>query len=292
MSARILVVDDASFIRDMVKKNLRSLLPGVKLFDAADGQRAVALLKKQTVDIILSDWEMPGMSGEELLHWVRSQEHYAQTPFVMVSSRGDREFVVKAVQAGVSDYLVKPFTPEELMGKVAKQLKRLGISADSRPAGSGQGVAFGSIEALTGKSSSAAPAAGSTAALTGGSAAALTGQAAPAPKKVPKAKANTRKGMAQLRLAKSQCECLIRELSLQALNGVIQRKEPLPGLFESAVLDIMDNDGQAVARVNGYVSSLQAAEPRMDTRLVKITIRFVDDDPAKFEQLSKYIARL
>ena len=287
MSARILVVDDASFIRDMVKKNLRTMLPGVKLFDAADGQRAQALLKKQTIDIILSDWEMPGMSGEELLHWVRSHEQYAQTPFVMVSSRGDREFVVKAVQAGVSDYLVKPFTPEELMGKVAKQLKRLGIDADHRPATSGQGVAFGSIEALTSRSVATAPAAP---AEVSASAAALTGRPAKKPAK-PKS-SQTRKGMAQVRLAKHQCECLIRELSLQALHGVIQRKEPLPALFESAVLDIVDNDGQAVARVNGFVSSLEAAEARMETRLVKITIRFVDDDPAKFEQLSKYIARL
>ncbi|BFM13768.1 response regulator [Simiduia litorea] len=277
MSARILVVDDASFIRDMVKKNLRALLPGVTLFDAADGQRAVAILKKQSVDIILSDWEMPGMSGEELLHWVRGADAHAKTPFVMVTSRGDREFVVKAVQAGVSDYLVKPFTPDELMTKVSKQLKRLGIDAVSRPAGGAQGVAFGSIEALTGK-----PAAAS-------GADAFAPKAKPA---VAKAPAKSKKGMAQLRLAGQQMDCLIRELSLQALNGIVQRTDQLPVLFESAVLDITDVDGNAVARVNGYISSLQAAEARMDTRLIKITIRFVDHDPAKFESLSKYIAKL
>ncbi len=287
MSARILVVDDASFIRDMVKKNLRSMLPGVDLYDAADGQRAMALLKQQSIDIILSDWEMPGMSGEELLQWVRSQADHQATPFVMVTSRGDREFVVKAVQAGVSDYLVKPFTPEELMGKVAKQLKRLGIDAKSQPAGAGgQGVAFGSIEALTGTATAPKPKAAQSA-----SAAALMAKPSTA-KKSAKSKPSPHKGLAQLRLASGQFECLIRELSLQALNGVIQRRETLPVIFESAVLDIMDADGKAVARVNGYISSLQAAEPRVDTRLVKISIRFVDDDPAKFEQLSRYIARL
>ncbi|MDN3637952.1 response regulator [Simiduia curdlanivorans] len=280
MSARILVVDDASFIRDMVKKNLRTLLPGVTLFDAPDGHRAVSILKKQSVDIILSDWEMPGMSGEELLQWVRATEAHAKTPFVMVTSRGDREFVVKAVQAGVSDYLVKPFTPDELMTKVSKQLKRLGIDATSRPAAGAQGVAFGSIEALTGK-----PAAVSVPA-----AEALAPKAKP--KAAAKAPAKSKKGMAQLRLAGQQLDCLIRELSLQALNGIIQRTDQLPQLFESAVLDITDLDGNAVARVNGYISSLQAAEARMDTRLIKITIRFVDDDPAKFESLSKYIAKL
>jgi len=280
MSARILVVDDASFIRDMVKKNLRTLLPGVTLFDAPDGHRAVAILKKQSVDIILSDWEMPGMSGEELLQWVRGTEAHAKTPFVMVTSRGDREFVVKAVQAGVSDYLVKPFTPDELMTKVSKQLKRLGIDATSRPVAGAQGVAFGSIEALTGK-----PAAASAPA-----AEALAPKARP--KVMAKTPAKAKKGMAQLRLAGQQMDCLIRELSLQALNGIVQRTDQLPQLFESAVLDIADHDGNAVARVNGYISSLQAAEARMDTRLIKITIRFVDDDPAKFESLSKYIAKL
>ena len=278
MSARILVVDDASFIRDMVKKNLRTMLPGVTLFDAADGNRAVSILKKQSVDIILSDWEMPGMSGEELLHWVRTNEAHAKIPFVMVTSRGDREFVVKAVQAGVSDYLVKPFTPDELMTKVSKQLKRLGIDSASRPAAGAQGVAFGSIEALTGK-----PAAAATSTLA----------STPKPQaSVVKAPSKVKKGMAQLRLAGQQMDCLIRELSLQALNGIVQRTEIVPALFESAVLDIADPEGNAIARVNGYISSLQAAEARMDTRLIKITIRFVDDDPAKFESLSKYIAKL
>lgn len=281
MPARILVVDDASFIRDMVKKHLRTLLPGVTLFEAVDGQRAVALLKKQTVDIILSDWEMPGMSGEELLTWVRGQENYQKTPFVMVTSRGDREFVVKAVQAGVSDYLVKPFSADELMSKVTKQLKRLGINPKKAAAAGGQGVAFGSIEALTG---TVAPAAKS-----GPVTSPLTDKPKPA-KKAPARK--VQKGVAQLRTASLSGDCLIREMSLQALNGVIQRTESIPALFEAAVLDIADADGNPVARVNGYVASLQGAEPHVDTRLIKITIRFVDDDPAKFEQLSKYIARL
>ena len=272
MTARILVVDDASFIRDMVKKHLRTLLPGVTLFEAVDGQRAVALLKKQTVDIILSDWEMPGMSGEELLTWVRAQPTLAQTPFVMVTSRGDREFVVKAVKAGVSDYLAKPFSPEELMNKVTKQLKRIGINPQQAGAQRAQGVAFGSVEALT-----------------GGAAATPAPAARPKPQASPK---KATKGRAQLRTASLSCECLIRELNLQALNGVIQRTEKIPALFEAVVLDILDADGNPVARANGYIAALQGAEPHVETRLIKISVRFVDDDPAKFEALSKYIARL
>ena len=126
MAIRILVVDDATFIRDMVKKHLREKIPGVEVYEAVDGSRALAAMKSQTMDLILSDWEMPNMSGEELLRAVRSSDQGATTPFVMISSRGDRNHVIKAVESGVSDYLTKPFTPEELLRKVFKQLKAVG----------------------------------------------------------------------------------------------------------------------------------------------------------------------
>src|SRR5690606_16921667 len=98
MAIRILVVDDASFIRDMLKKHLRDRLPGVEVFDAVDGNRALAVMKTQAIDLILSDWEMPNMSGEELLRAVRANPGSATTPFIMVTSRGDRSYVIKAVE--------------------------------------------------------------------------------------------------------------------------------------------------------------------------------------------------
>ncbi|MEC8427885.1 MAG: response regulator, partial [Pseudomonadota bacterium] len=131
MAIRFLVVDDATFIRDMVKKQLRERIPGAEVFDAVDGNRAVAQLKKQHVDVILSDWEMPGMSGEEFLQWVRSQEEFQATPFIMVTSRGDRDHVMKAVQAGVSDYITKPFSSDELIKKVFKQLRKMDKMPDA-----------------------------------------------------------------------------------------------------------------------------------------------------------------
>ena len=72
MAIRILVVDDATFIRDMIKKQLRDKIPGVEILDAPDGTRALAQLKNQSVDLILSDWEMPNMTGAELLTAVRA----------------------------------------------------------------------------------------------------------------------------------------------------------------------------------------------------------------------------
>lgn len=275
MPLRILVVDDASFIRDMVKKQLRDRLPGVEVYDATDGNRALAVMKNQTMDLVLSDWEMPNMSGEELLRAIRANAQTAAVPFIMVSSRGDRSHVIKAVEAGVSDYLSKPFTADELLRKVAKQLKLATKEpSPARGAGATQGIAFASVDVLTGGRRGE------------------TGNVAKAPsseipgRSIPKARA-------QLRFADNlTCPCVIRDLSLQALSGLIQRTDRLPGLLEQAVVDIEMGEGGELARVNGYVHSLQAGDNRPDAQVIKIAIRFVDNDAEKFSVLSQYIAQL
>lgn len=297
MGIRFLVVDDATFIRDMVKKQLRDRIAGAEVFDATDGNRAIAQLKKQRVDVILSDWEMPGMSGEEFLNWVRSEEEFKDIPFIMVTSRGDKDHVVKAIQAGVSDFITKPFTSDELLKKTTKQLAKIGKSPKDafKAAASGGDTGFGSVDVLTSGSTKAPPkvvkpASDSLAALTGGAATAKPAAA----KASPKSKAAAKKGAktkAQLRFPSSTCACVVRDMSLQALSGLMQRTDPLPGLFEQAVVDI-ETDAGDVARVNGYLSSIAAGENKVDTNIIKVTIRFVDNDPDKFEALSKFIAKI
>ena len=98
----VLVVDDATFIRDLVKKGLRDNFPGVQIEEAINGRKAQQMLSRQVIDLILCDWEMPEMSGLELLTWCREQDNLKTTPFIMVTSRGDKENVVQAIQAGVS----------------------------------------------------------------------------------------------------------------------------------------------------------------------------------------------
>uniref|UniRef100_UPI0028AC4FF8 response regulator n=1 Tax=Pseudomonas sp. TaxID=306 RepID=UPI0028AC4FF8 len=113
----VLVVDDASFIRDLVKKGLRDHFPGIQLEEAVNGRKAQQLLGRLSVDLILCDWEMPEMSGLELLTWCREQDNLKTTPFIMVTSRGDKDNVVQAIQAGVSDYIGKPFSNDQLITK-------------------------------------------------------------------------------------------------------------------------------------------------------------------------------
>ena len=116
----VLVVDDATFIRDLVKKGLRDNFPGIQIEEAVNGRKAQQLLGRQAVDLILCDWEMPEMSGLELLTWCRAEEAHKITPFIMVTSRGDKENVVQAIQAGVSDYIVKPFNAATLKDKLTR----------------------------------------------------------------------------------------------------------------------------------------------------------------------------
>ena len=268
MAIRILVVDDASFIRDMIKKHLRDGIPGAQVYEATDGHRAMAALKAQRVDLILSDWEMPNMSGEELLRNLKEQPESAEVPFVMVTSRGDRSHVVKAIEAGAADYLVKPFTPEELLRKVNKQLARIGkLASPAEPHEAAQGVAQHSVSILT---------------------AGRAGGAQPASKN------KKLKGRAQLRFAsRGESEtCLLRELSTEQLVGLVKRTDSLPRVFDQVVIDIDPDQAEAPARLNGYVHSVQAAEAKPDTQFLRLVILFVDKDSDKTQALSRFIERL
>jgi len=291
MGIRILVVDDATFIRDMIKKQLRDKIPGVEVLDAPDGARAMAQLKGQAVDLILSDWEMPNMTGSELLTAVRAMPHDGTIPFVMISSRGDRNHIVKAIELGVSDYLTKPFSAEELLKKVFKQLKLVGkMPVQGTRVATTQGIAFASVDVLTGGSAAPKAAAPKPVNPFANNSAGVLG-AKPDIKAVEAPK--TAKGKAQLRFSNNRTfACVIREMSLQLMSCLMQRTDDLPTVFEQAVVDIETGDGSNLARINGYVHSIQAGENRADTNVVKIVIRFVDNDAEKFETLSKYIAQM
>ena len=114
----VLVVDDASFIRDLVKKCLRNYFPGIKIEDAVNGRKAQAILARETFDLVLCDWEMPEMSGLELLTWCREQDHLRTLPFIMVTAEAKSENVIAAKKAGVNNYIVKPFNAQTLKSKI------------------------------------------------------------------------------------------------------------------------------------------------------------------------------
>lgn len=116
---KILTVDDFSTMRRIVKNLLRQLGYS-NIFEADDGTTALGVLKEREIDFIISDWNMPKMTGIELLKAVRADEKLKNIPFLMVTAEAKKEYVIEAVQAGVNNYIVKPFTAETLKEKMDK----------------------------------------------------------------------------------------------------------------------------------------------------------------------------
>jgi two-component system, chemotaxis family, chemotaxis protein CheY len=119
LKMKILVVDDFSTMRRIVKNILRQM--GFEnITEADDGKTALEALMKEKVDFIISDWNMPQMTGLELLKAVRENPELKEIRFLMVTAEGQKENVLEAVKYKVSNYIVKPFTPELLTEKITK----------------------------------------------------------------------------------------------------------------------------------------------------------------------------
>ncbi|MCK4485236.1 MAG: chemotaxis response regulator CheY [Desulfobacterales bacterium] len=119
LNMKILVVDDFATMRRIVKNVLKQI-GFTKIVEADDGSTALAVLQKDKIDLIVSDWNMPKVTGLELLKTVRSDESMKAIPFLMVTAEAQKDYVIQAVQAGVSNYVVKPFTAEALKEKLEK----------------------------------------------------------------------------------------------------------------------------------------------------------------------------
>ncbi|WP_419712609.1 response regulator [Pseudomonas sp. NFX224] len=289
----VLVVDDASFIRDLVKKCLRNYFPGMRIEDAVNGKKAQAMLVKEAFDLVLCDWEMPEMSGLELLTWCREQDNLKGMPFVMVTSRGDKENVVQAIQAGVSGYVSKPFTNEQLLTKVKQALHKVGkLDALINVAATKTSPAFGndSLSALTGgkpavvAATPAAPAAAPSRGL-------LNSPPVKAPVAAASAAVGGGRGQGQLRLPNGIQQCVIKALSLKEALLVVKRADTLPQVLDSAVLDLEQGDNAETARLNGYLHAIVAHEQKPDSEWLQLTFRFVDQDAQKLDYISRLIAR-
>lgn len=126
LSIAILVVDDQQPMRKTIAYILRQL--GYKnLLFAEDGEAAWRVINNDPVDIVLLDWNMPRLSGLSLLERIRKSERYARLPVVMITAEANEEHVLTAIGAGVTDYVVKPFSPETLLHKIHGAFERAGF---------------------------------------------------------------------------------------------------------------------------------------------------------------------
>ncbi len=120
----ILVVDDFSTMRRIVR-NLLGDLGYSNITEADDGRSAWPMLQAGNFDFVVTDWNMPGMTGIELLRNIRGDARIAKTPVLMVTAEAQREQIIEAAQAGVNGYIIKPFTAQTLKEKLDKIFQRL-----------------------------------------------------------------------------------------------------------------------------------------------------------------------
>ncbi|ADP99120.1 response regulator receiver protein [Marinobacter adhaerens HP15] len=281
---KALVVDDASFVRDLVKRTVRQRFPVIETTDAQNGRRAQSLMSRTAFDLILCDWEMPEMSGLELLQWMRQQPQYENVPFIMITSRGDKDHVIEAVKGGVSEYLGKPFSPEGLSKKIIKVMGRKlkdAMDLSGKSMASPADAFKESANLLTRKPEAAAEVS------------AESPPSSPRPEPLAPTRptsARTPMSLASVRFAESTLKSVVKDINLTEVRVIAKRDQVFPGILDQAVVDIEIADGQ-MARLNGYVHQLQAVDKRQDTDFVSVTIRFVDEDPKKLEDLSRFVAR-
>ncbi len=117
MGSKVLVADDSSTMRKIILRSLNAV--GVtETTEAADGTEAVSLFQPGEFDMVLTDWNMPGKTGLEVVQEIRAKD--PDVPIIMITTEAEKGRVLQAIQAGVSDYLVKPFTADTLREKLEK----------------------------------------------------------------------------------------------------------------------------------------------------------------------------
>ncbi|SDX01141.1 MULTISPECIES: chemotaxis response regulator CheY [Pseudomonas syringae group] len=121
---KILIVDDFSTMRRIIKNLLRDL-GFTNTSEADDGLTALPMLQSGAFDFLVTDWNMPGMSGIDLLRQVRADDRLKSLPVLMVTAEAKREQIIEAAQAGVNGYVVKPFTAQALKEKIEKIFERV-----------------------------------------------------------------------------------------------------------------------------------------------------------------------
>ena len=120
-SHSIITVDDSSTMRRIIKNTLQKL--GFEtILEAGNGLEALEVMSKNTVDMVVTDWNMPEMDGLTFVKAVRAKDEYKDLPILMITTEAAKEDILTALRSGVNNYVVKPFTPETLQEKVFKLL--------------------------------------------------------------------------------------------------------------------------------------------------------------------------
>lgn len=264
---KLLIVDDAKFIRDLVQRTLKNEYPEIEITEAADGRKAQVALERYSFDMVLCDWEMPEMSGIELLHWIRQHERLSKLPFILITSLDQKENVVEALQAGVNDYITKPFSTEQLISKVIKHLVKSEVITPEQAAQMGRKERISSA---------------------GGAELLAANPLVNAGKTAPK-KTKGSLGKALLLTGDKRLAVIIRAINAQEASLLSKISDGLPAIKEEVTLGLVvaSEDATLKVPVKAYVSSLQLAERNPATDRLNIKVQFLPQDQetsTKFQQ--------
>jgi CheY-like chemotaxis protein len=123
---KILVVDDVQVHRYLMTSGIARLNPFVKIDEATSLDEAITKLSNSQYNVVISDWNMAGGGGDELVKWMRSRANFRRVPFIMISGNTDNEDIIRAfMELGVDAYVVKPFTPQDLYQKMIAAFDKL-----------------------------------------------------------------------------------------------------------------------------------------------------------------------
>ena len=128
----VLIVDDSKIVRRVLTNTMQRYFKPpewseVNIFEAEDGVEALEIMKKEQIDIMLLDWNMPNMNGEEVVEAVRSNKEWNKTRIIMATTEGTKESVLKMIKKGVNGYMVKPFNEEAIfktLNTITMRMKR------------------------------------------------------------------------------------------------------------------------------------------------------------------------
>lgn len=121
----LLVVDESLSAREIIRYALENSFSKIEIDEASNSREAKEKLEHRQYDFILCDWESPAIKGDKLLQWMRKHPALNTTPFIMLTSKNDRSYIMKALQSGVNSYLVKPFTVVGLIHRVMSVITKL-----------------------------------------------------------------------------------------------------------------------------------------------------------------------
>ena len=122
---RVLVVDDFATMRKIIKNVLKQISID-NVVEAENGKHALSVLRSDDIDFIISDWIMPEMTGIEFLKACKADSKFRSIPFIMITAEAERDNVLEAIQAGVDNYIAKPFTPDKLQDAINKARSKVG----------------------------------------------------------------------------------------------------------------------------------------------------------------------